>query len=221
MMLLMQFRVSTSFSVYICQQPPLTYSSVLPSTVHMTNGIWGTLSAGLFASANRLELAFGQTNDIGIFMGGNGTLLGCQIVGILFVIGWVTFVMIPFFYMLNYLGWLRSASVDEVEGLDSRYHKKERRPSSELIRAMSVYGHGNERLRQNIHSYEQGQRQAEHDANRFAAETGRVSGGGGNDLYTVGRRDTGSTDTFEDQQGAMTSQRKLYEQRFTADAGAS
>jgi ammonia channel protein AmtB len=191
---------------------------VLPQTVHMTNGIWGTLSVGLFASASRLDMAFGEINDIGIFMGGNGTLLGCQIIGILFVFGWVTTVMIPFFYLLNYLGWLRSTSADEVEGLDSRYHKIERRPSRELIQAMAVYGHGNERLRRNIHSYEQGQRQAQHDSNQFTADS-EIAGGGGGNVYP--RRDTGSTDTFEDQQGAITSQRRLYEQRFTADAGAS
>ena len=60
--------------------------------VHMTNGIWGTLSVGLFASANRMEMAYGDIGDTGIFMGGNGTLLACQVIGILFILGWVTFV---------------------------------------------------------------------------------------------------------------------------------
>jgi len=167
--------------------------------VHMTNGAWGTLSVGLFASADRVKLAFGETNDTGLLMGGSGTLLGCQIVGILFVIGWVAFVMFPFFYLLNYLGWLRSAPVDEVEGLDSRYHDKVGRPSADLVRAMSMYGHGNERLRQNIHSFEENERQSD-NACRFTADSGL-------------RR---STDTFEESgRGQFTPT----EQRFTADSG--
>lgn len=171
-----------------------------------SNGVWGTLSVGLFASANRLKIAFGETNDIGVFNGGNGTLLGCQVVGILFVIGWVTVIMIPFFYFLNYLGWLRAAPVDEVEGLDSRYHKK-RRPSAEFAHAMSVYGQGNQRLRRNINSTNEGQMQA----TNFTEESGGLSGEN-NDRY---RRSSITADSFEDHT-PKSSQRKQYEQRFTA-----
>lgn len=175
--------------------------------VHFSNGAWGTLSVGLFASADRLKIAFGEKNDVGIFMGGNGTLLGCQVVGIMFVVGWVTLLMIPFFYFLNYLGWLRAAPVDEVEGLDSRYHKKERRPSAEFVHAMSVYGQGNQRLRQNINSYNENQTQE----SRFTADSGDLSGGESNDRY---RRSSVTTDSFDDH--APRSRRKQYEQRFTA-----
>ncbi|EED90411.1 predicted protein, partial [Thalassiosira pseudonana CCMP1335] len=90
--------------------------------VHLSNGIWGTVAVGLFASSNRLQLAFGKVADTGVFMGGNGTLLGCQTIGVLFVLGWVTVLMFPFFMVLNYLGLLRASSADEVEGLDSKYH---------------------------------------------------------------------------------------------------
>ena len=64
-----------------------------------------------------MSAAYGSGKDVGVFMGGNGTLLGCQAVGVLFVIGWVATIMFPFFCLLHYLGWLRSDPVDEVEGL--------------------------------------------------------------------------------------------------------
>lgn len=72
--------------------------------VHMTNGIWGTIAVGLFASPDRVSRAYGGvSNDAGVFMGGNGALLGCQLVGVLFVVGWVTCIMFPFFCVLNYM----------------------------------------------------------------------------------------------------------------------
>ena len=129
--------------------------------VHMTNGIWGTIAVGLFASSNRLKLAYGEVGDVGAFMGGNGTLLGCQLIGILFVVGWVTCIMFPFFCVLNYMGWLRSEPADEVEGLDSRYHTSAKNrdivpvetddcndgSSSEMT---PNYGEGNRRLRYSL-----------------------------------------------------------------------
>jgi len=69
--------------------------------VHCTNGIWGTIAVGLFANSNRIELAYGDIGDIGVFVGGSGTLLGCQIIGVIFVIGWVTFIMLPFFCFVS------------------------------------------------------------------------------------------------------------------------
>ena len=139
--------------------------------VHMTNGVWGTFAVGLFASSDRLKLAYGEVGDKGLFIGGNGTLLGCQCVGILFVLGWVTAIMFPFFCILNYLGWYRSEPADEVEGLDSRYHKSvksrdrvfveeddnpqhEGNPDDENPHfGLSHYGEGNRRLRYNIEEH--------------------------------------------------------------------
>lgn len=51
----------------------------------------------------------------------DGILLACQLVGILFVIGWVVGTMAPFFWMLHYFGYLRADSLEEVVGLDIGY----------------------------------------------------------------------------------------------------
>eukprot|EP00584_Thalassiosira_punctigera_P004482 CAMPEP_0172538840 /NCGR_PEP_ID=MMETSP1067-20121228/10157_1 /TAXON_ID=265564 ORGANISM="Thalassiosira punctigera, Strain Tpunct2005C2" /NCGR_SAMPLE_ID=MMETSP1067 /ASSEMBLY_ACC=CAM_ASM_000444 /LENGTH=567 /DNA_ID=CAMNT_0013324423 /DNA_START=38 /DNA_END=1741 /DNA_ORIENTATION=- len=124
--------------------------------VHMTNGIWGSIAVGLFASPDRIELAYGEVGDSGVFAGGNGTLLGCQCVGVLFVIGWVTLIMFPFFCLLNYMGWLRASASDEVEGLDSRYHSSSTKFDTQ-VGPTSHYGQNNLRLRRTLDAMEDAQ----------------------------------------------------------------
>ncbi len=48
-------------------------------------------------------------------------LLACQLVGILFTIGWVMGTMLPFFWALHYFGFLRADALEEVIGLDVAY----------------------------------------------------------------------------------------------------
>lgn len=123
--------------------------------VHFTNGAWGTISTGLFAQSDLISLAYRQTiSDQGIFVGGSGTLFGLQLLCVVINVGWICAVMVPFFFALNYMGWLRASSSDEVEGLDSIYHggkrsesfDEERRANPELAR----YGEGNRRIRRRI-----------------------------------------------------------------------
>ena len=90
--------------------------------VHMLNGAWGTFATGLFASPGRLLDAYALNTHPGLFYGGDGTLLGAQCVGILFVFGWVMVTIVPFFIFLDVLGWLRSDPLDEIVGLDTSYH---------------------------------------------------------------------------------------------------
>ena len=95
--------------------------------VHMVNGIWGIVAVGLFATPTRLDQAYGRSDHVGWFysfshLGSDGTLLGAQMVGILFILGWVTAIMLPFFVWLDWKGWLRSNPLEEICGLDSSYH---------------------------------------------------------------------------------------------------
>lgn len=50
------------------------------------------------------------------------TLFGNQLLGICFILTWVTLTMLPFFWWLNYMGWLRSDSLEELVGLDLSYN---------------------------------------------------------------------------------------------------
>lgn len=100
--------------------------------VHLANGAWGVLAVGLFASPQRLVNLYGMDalEHVGWFYewgrgSGNGTLLAAQIVGLIFILVWTLGVMSPFFIILNYLGWFRSDSLEEVVGLDISYHGSE------------------------------------------------------------------------------------------------
>lgn len=94
--------------------------------VHMFNGIWGVLAVGLFASPGRLELAYGRSQHPGWFYSlpvkSDGTLFAAQLVGLLFIMGWVFVIMFPFFVWLDWKGWFRSDALEEIVGLDTSYH---------------------------------------------------------------------------------------------------
>ena len=95
--------------------------------VHMINGMWGLLSVGLFATPENMTLVYGSGDNVGWFYewargSANFSLMGCQIVGIIFILAWVTAIMLPFFCILNYLGWFRADALEEIVGLDVSYH---------------------------------------------------------------------------------------------------
>ena len=92
--------------------------------VHLSGGIWGAISTGLFASPTGLRRYYDVdvAEHVGLFYSGKGNLLGSQIVGCLIIITWVSVIMFPFFVILNYLGMLRADSLDEIVGLDVSYH---------------------------------------------------------------------------------------------------
>lgn len=95
--------------------------------VHMFNGIWGLTAVGLFASTDRLEAVYGRSDHPGLFYSfangkPDGTLLAVQILGILFIVGWVLVIMLPFFVWLDWKGWFRSDPLEEIVGLDTSYH---------------------------------------------------------------------------------------------------
>jgi Amt family ammonium transporter len=95
--------------------------------VHMFNGLWGLIGTGLFASPRLLETAYGSGDNPGLFYGLSkgsniANLLGCQFTAVLFIFGWTFFTMFPFFIWLNYKGWFRADSLEELVGLDISYH---------------------------------------------------------------------------------------------------
>mmetsp|Transcript_2142 Transcript_2142/g.3146 ORF Transcript_2142/g.3146 Transcript_2142/m.3146 type:complete len:522 (-) Transcript_2142:215-1780(-) len=91
--------------------------------VHLANGIWGCIAVGFFADPNLVSAVYGANNNAmgGVFYG-YGTLLACQICGVLFILGWVTVFMFPFFIMLRYLNMLRLDPIEELVGCDVSHH---------------------------------------------------------------------------------------------------
>lgn len=95
--------------------------------VHLLNGMWGMIATGLFSSPAATLAAYGTDAHVGWFYSlgagsSDGTLLGNQILALLFLIGWACCTMIPFFLTLQYFDWLRLDSVKELVGLDQSYH---------------------------------------------------------------------------------------------------
>jgi Amt family ammonium transporter len=91
--------------------------------VHMINGLWGLLAVGLFASPRKMDLAYETSEFSGWFYDfSDARMLGAQACAALFICGWTFFTMFPFFIWLNYQGWLRADSLEELVGLDISYH---------------------------------------------------------------------------------------------------
>lgn len=94
--------------------------------MHCFGGTWGLLAVGLLAEPTRVLQAYGTDSHPGFFYTLAGSvdakLLACQIIGILFVVGWTLITMFPFFIWLNFMGWFRSGSIQELVGLDITYN---------------------------------------------------------------------------------------------------
>jgi Amt family ammonium transporter len=95
--------------------------------VHLLNGAWGVIAVGLFASPRRLMEVYGRDEFVGWFYSlqrgnSNARLLGVQLVGLMFIVGWVVCIMLPFFIWLDWKGWFRADPLEEIVGLDTSYH---------------------------------------------------------------------------------------------------
>lgn len=84
------------------------------------------IAVGLFATPEYIEANYGSAEHVGLFHSifdrfnsVDFTLLGAQLVGIMFIIGWAVGLMVPFFFVLDRLGLFRSDALDEIEGLDN------------------------------------------------------------------------------------------------------
>lgn len=96
--------------------------------VHMFGGIWGLIATGLFSAPDLMEKAYGQSDHVGWFYewgrgSGNFTLLGIQLIGILFITGWTVVLMYPFFYVLDFFASLRVDPLEEYAGMDISRHR--------------------------------------------------------------------------------------------------
>mmetsp|Transcript_25631 Transcript_25631/g.39399 ORF Transcript_25631/g.39399 Transcript_25631/m.39399 type:complete len:526 (-) Transcript_25631:960-2537(-) len=96
--------------------------------VHMVGGAWGVIATGLFATPELTLSTFGFDNNVGWFYewgrgSGNFTLLGIQLVAVLWIMGWTSVIMGFWFYGLNLLGMLRIDPLEEEVGMDISRHK--------------------------------------------------------------------------------------------------
>jgi len=78
--------------------------------VHLANGIWGTLSDGLF------------NVESGVFYGGGLKHLGVQALGEVTIVAWTAVCMIIVFTLIKKFHGLRASREEEVVGLDKLEH---------------------------------------------------------------------------------------------------
>ena len=93
--------------------------------VHCLNGIWGTLSVGLFAtnSAPGYSIANASGEEIvGLFYGGGFELLGLQLLGFASVAAWTTVTITIVFFVIKAVFGLRASQEEEIIGLDATEH---------------------------------------------------------------------------------------------------
>ena len=84
-------------------------------SVHMVNGIWGTLAVGLFSNG-------GDGVAKGLFYGGGLGQLGVQALGIVSVAAYVLIVMFIVFKIIDKTVGLRVPAEVEIDGLDIHEH---------------------------------------------------------------------------------------------------
>jgi Amt family ammonium transporter len=96
--------------------------------VHMVGGAWGMIATGLFSPRHLLNEAYGRSIHEGWFYAwGNGsgdfTVLGIQLLAVIWIFGWVFVVFGLFTWSLHSLGMLRVNAYTEEVGMDISAHK--------------------------------------------------------------------------------------------------
>jgi Amt family ammonium transporter len=99
-------------------------------SVHLVNGVWGTLAIGLFADAAAAPVS-GPAN--GLFFGGGFSQLFTQLVGVI-AVGAYTFGMgIVAWAIIKTTMGLRVSAEEEFEGLDLGEHGNSAYPDFQVV----------------------------------------------------------------------------------------
>ncbi len=89
-------------------------------SVHLVNGVWGTLAVGLFADDK-----WYADGPVGLFFGGGIGQLGTQLLGVLTVGGFTVALSTIFWVILKATLGIRVAPEEEIQGLDIGEHGME------------------------------------------------------------------------------------------------
>ena len=99
-------------------------------SVHLLNGVWGTIAVGLFAQSSVAPVSGPQD---GLFFGGGFAQLGVQLVGVI-ACGAYTFVVgLISWGVIRALMGLRVTAEEEIEGLDLGEHGNAAYPDFQLV----------------------------------------------------------------------------------------
>ncbi len=98
-------------------------------SVHLVNGVWGTLAVGLFA----IDGITGSATGNGLFAGGGLTLLGAQALGVAAVGGFTFAVALAVWGILKAVLGVRVTREEELGGLDRGEHGAEAYAGFQII----------------------------------------------------------------------------------------
>lgn len=87
-------------------------------SVHLVNGVFGTLAVGLFAEGRFMP----NTTGDGLFFGGGASLLLAQAIGVAAVAGFVFAVSLGSWYLIKVTIGIRVSPEEELDGLDVGEH---------------------------------------------------------------------------------------------------
>ncbi|GLI60266.1 hypothetical protein VaNZ11_002356 [Volvox africanus] len=92
--------------------------------MHGGCGAYGVLFTGLLAKKEYIMQSYTTRTSYpyGMFYGGGGRLLACQVIGVLTIAGWTLGLMLPFFWILKRFKILRVPPEEELQGLDISRH---------------------------------------------------------------------------------------------------
>lgn len=88
------------------------------TSVHLVNGVWGTLAVGLFAQ----DMYMPNTTGNGLFFGGGAKLLMAQLTGVVAVAVFTLVVSAVVWWILKATMGIRVSAQEEIEGLDLGEH---------------------------------------------------------------------------------------------------
>lgn len=94
------------------------------TSVHLVNGIWGTLAVGLFADPN-IPIAPAENAVAGLLFGGGVTQLINQIIGLLACCGFTLVLSVLAWMVLKAVFGMRVSLEEEINGLDIGEHGME------------------------------------------------------------------------------------------------
>lgn len=104
------------------------------TSVHLLNGVFGTLCIGLFADSERIKRANNPASSAGLFCGGGAEQLLDQIIGVAACAGYVFVVAAIAWVVLKATVGIRVSPEEELDGLDHGEHGNEAYHGFQFIR---------------------------------------------------------------------------------------
>lgn len=105
-------------------------------TVHLLNGVWGTLAVGLFAR----DSIMANTTGNGLFFGGGTKLFTAQLIGVLAVGAFTLGIGLIAWFVIKLVMGIRVTPEEEMEGLDIGEHGQTAYPDFQLATSVGPIG---------------------------------------------------------------------------------